>query len=127
MLLNPRSSREVPGSDKAGNPCDPVRFIEVVVLPAAAKMDPSLTIFNLTRKQQSLVLPLAAELRNALRDCYYKCDWGEAMRLYVDTHRAILRIPHPGLRAWFCQCVKQREMTFYLRPHNPQGSRGHYR
>src|SRR6266852_1772586 len=65
MLLNSRVSQEVPGSDKAANPKDPIRFIELVVIPAAAKMDPSLTIFKLTRKQQSLVLPLFAELRNA--------------------------------------------------------------
>jgi hypothetical protein len=126
MLLNPRSSQEVPGTDKAGNPCDPVRYIELIVIPAAAKMDPSLTIFKLTRKQQSLVLPLAAELRNALRDCSRKRDWGEAMRLYVDTHRAILRIPHPGLRAWFCKRVKQLEFTHWLRPHPTRVWRGPY-
>ncbi len=125
MLLNRRSSQEVPGSDKAGNPRDPVRYIESGVIPVAIKMDPSPTS-NLTMKQLSLVLPLAAELRNALIACSRECDWIEAMRLYVDTHRAILRIPHPGLRAWFCRCVKQREYTYWLRPHPKRVSRGHY-
>jgi hypothetical protein len=107
MLLSHRRSKEIPGKDSMGRPNDPVRFIEDVVIPRSKELDPYLKI---SPEISTCLMPragLCQRLWRAGYDYSLKDEWNETIRLYVDTQRAILRIPHPVLRAGYCESVKQ--------------------
>jgi hypothetical protein len=123
MLLNSRLSKELPGTDAAGHPIDPVHYTEAIVIPMAKEID-----LNLASSHKGRHLPealgLFSRLRDGVADLSIKGNRREAIRLYADTHRAIFHIPHPGLRACLNKCASEGYIRMWLA--GPRSSRGHY-
>jgi hypothetical protein len=107
MLLNNRTSREVPGLDIKGNPIDPVRYIELVVIPAMQYMDLSSTDHAQKQRELKLVATMFYRLKIFIERCLESGDRDQARRLYADAQRAILHVPDSRIRAMFCRRIKE--------------------
>jgi hypothetical protein len=110
MLLNPRRSKEIPGTDAQGNSWAPILHIEYVIIPAVMGNVPT-PAMPTPANQMGLGAKLVALLQRAFSDLQRTGDQDEAWRLYCDIHRAIQRIPNPVLRSFFCSMAKLRYVT----------------